>query len=485
MPPESSDTPPVPASGEDAPGETNVAAHILSVFSWWREIGLAAAAAAALALALFGGLALAAPQYRASATVTLTPLEKRVDTTASILSARQAQMLGFVHHGAVAEAVLARVGDLLDEDERRPKRLFRAIGAELVNPQGRLSVSNMIRISATADDRRKARALADAWAEEYARVANDHGRSLPRQKEALETSTEEQRRKYEAAQRDLEAFLEADDFDRLSRAIRQKRNMLNRLARVRAEALADAHELRRNLRRLIEEAEGLRDQIERGEAANAASNALTITLLKAQAFASSNPLPYRAEVTIAESGAAPDLAGQLADVDALVAALRARHRRVEAVLAAWTEEGERADPADAGLIETAGPAAEGAANGVPVTAQMARLDEEVRELTARQAAAQDLRDRLYKRRNRERDALFVLEDRLRELEVADASLYPQVRKASPAFMARRARPDPVLAAILAGGLGSFAAAGGALLLGSAGRRPPLALRARRPRARGA
>ena len=483
MPPESSDTPPVSAPGEDGPGELNVAAHILSVFSWWREIGLAAAGAAALAFALFGGSALVAPAYRAAATVTLTPLEKRVDTTASIMSARQAQMLGFVHHGAVAEAVLARVGDLLDEGERRPKRLFQSIDAELVNPQGRLNVSNMIRIVATANDRSKARVLANVWADEYVRVANDHGRSLPLQKQALEESTVEQRRNYEAAQQELEAFLEADEIDRLNRAIKQRRNALNRLARVRTDALADAHDLRRGLRRLIEEAEGLRDQIRRGEAANDASNALTITLLKAQAFASSNPLPYRAEVVIAEPGASLDLAGQRADVDALIAALRTRHRRVEAVLAVWTEEDARADPADAGLLEIADSASGGGTNGVPVTAQMAQLYEEVQEMAARREAAKALQSELFERRNRERDALFALEDRLRQLEVDDASLYPQVRKASPAFVARRARLDPVLAAILAAGLGLFGGAGGALLLDSAGRRPPLALRARRKRAR--
>ena len=482
MPPEASD-PPAPPPGADEPGESNLAAHILSVFSWWREIGLAAAAAAALALALLGGRALVAPQYSAVATVTMVPLEKRVDTTASIMSARQAELIGLVHHGDVASAVLARVGGLLDEKERRPRRLFRAIAAALVNPQGRLNVSYLISVSATADDRSKARVLANAWAEEYVRVANGRRRSDPAQAETIRAAAEAQRRNYEAAQRDVEAFLEANEIDRLTRAIRHKRSTLNRLSRVRAEAVADAHELRRTLRRLIEEAEGLRDQIGRGEAPGGASSALTIALLKAQAFASSSPLPYRAEVVIAEPGAALDPAGQRADVEALVAALRARYRRVEAVLAAWAEEDERAAPADAGLIEVADPALGDEAGRVPVAAQMARLDEEVRDMEARREAEKAGQLELAKRRDREREALFALEDNLRQLEVDDASRYPEIRLASPAVMARRTGVNPVMAAVLAGGLGVFAGAGGALLLDSAGRRPPLARRARRRRAR--
>lgn len=483
MPPESSDTPPVSAPDEDGPGELNVAAHILSVFSWWREIGLAAAGTAALAFALFGGLALVAPRYSAVATVTMVPIEKRVGATASIMSARQAELIGLVHHGDVASAVLARVDDLLDEKERRPTRLFRAIDAHLVNPQGRLNVSYLISISARADDRSTAQVLANAWAEEYVRVANGRRRSDPAQAETIRAAAEAQRRNYEAAQRDVEAFLESNEIDRLTRAMRHKRSTLSRLSRVRAEAVADAHELRRTLRRLIEEAEGLLDQIRRGEAPSGASSALTISLLKAQAFASSSRLPFRAEVVMAEPGAVSDPADRRADVEALVAALRARYHRVEAVLAAWAEEDERADPADAGLIEIADPALGGKASRVPVAAQMARLDEEVRDMEARREAAKAGKLELEKRRDREREALFALEDSLRQLEVDDASRYSEVRLASPAVMARRAGLNPVMAAVLAGGLGVFAGAGGALLFDSAGRRPPLALRARRRRAR--
>ena len=482
MPPEASD-PPAPPPGADEPGESNLAAHILSVFSWWREIGLTAAAAAALALALIGGYALIAPRYSAVATVTMVPLEKRVGATAAIMSARQAELLGLVHHGDVANAVLARVGGLLDEKERQPRRLFRTIGASLVNPQGRLDVSYLISVSANADDRRKAQVLANAWTEEYVRAANERRRSDPAQAETIRAAAEAQRRNYETAQRDVEAFLESNEIDRLSRTIVQKRGTLNRLSRVRAEAVADAHELRRTLRRLIEEAEGLLDQMRRGEAPGGASSALTIALLKAQAFASSSPLPYRAEVVIAQPDAALDPADRRADVEALVAALRARHRRVEAVLAAWAEEEERADPADAGLIEIADPAAGGEENRVPVAAQMARLDEEVRDMEARREAAKARKTELAKRRDREREALFALEDSLRQLEVDDASRWPEVRLASPAIMARRIGMNPVMAAVLAGGLGVFAGAGGALLLDSAGRRPPLARRARRRRAR--
>ncbi len=484
MPPEASE-PPVPAPGADEPGESSLAAHILPVFSWWREIGLAAAAAAAIALALFGGRALIAPQYRAAATVTISPIEQRPGSTGSTMSARQAELLGLVHHGDVATAVIAQVGDLLDEKERRPRRLLRAIGAGLVNPQGRLNVSYLISVSARANDRLNAQLLANAWAGEYVRVANERRRSVPAQAEAIRAAAQAQRRNYEAAQRDVEAFLEANEIDRLTRAIRHKRSTLSRLSRVRAEAVADAHELRRTLRRLIEEAEGLLDQIRRGEAPSGASSVLTIALLKAQAFASSSPLPYRTEVVIAEPGAALDPAGQRADVEALVAALRARYRRVEAVLAAWAEEDERADPADAGLIEIADPVPGGGESRVPVAAHMARLDEEVRDMEARREAAKAGKLELEERRDRERKALFELEDKLLELEVHDASVYPEVRMASPAIVARRDGLNPFLATVLAGGLGLFAAAGGALLFDSAGRRPPLALRARRRRAPGA
>lgn len=484
MPPEASD--PLPAPGGDEADEANVATHLLSMFSWWREIGLSAAAAAACALALFGGLALVAPRYHAEATVTMVPISSRVtDPTASGLSARQAELVGLVHHGGVARAVLARVGDLLDEEEREPRRLLNAVTAALINPEGRMKVSNLLSIGAIADDKRKAQVLANAWAEEYVRAVSERLRSGAMRAETIRVAAAAQRRDYEAAQRDVEAFLESNEIARLTRGIRHKRRTLNRLAGVRAEAVADAHGLRRTLRGLIEEAEGLLDQIRRSDSPPAASNALTIMLLKAQAFASSNPSPYGAEVVIADPGAAAsDPAGQRADVEALVVSLRARYRRVEAVLAAWAKDEEGGDPVDAGLIEIADPASGGGESRVPIAEQMARLDEEVRDMEARREAAKAGQLELEKRRDREREALFALEDNLRKLEVDDASLYPDVHMASPAIVARRYGINPFLAAALAGGLGLFAAAGGALLLDSTGRRPPLALRARRKSARG-
>ena len=227
---------------------------------------------------------------------------------------------------------------------------------------------------------------------------------------------------------------------------------------MRAEAVADTHELRRILGRLIEAAEGLRDQMRRGGAPNGASNALMISLLKAQAFASSIPLPYSAELVFAEPDAAPDSAGERADVEALVAALRARYRRVEAALAAWVKEEERADPA-AGLSRDRRPGPRGRGGRVPMVAQMARLDEEMRGMEARREVAVARNLELIKRRNREQEALFTLEDNLLRLGVDDVSRYPEVRLASPAVMAQRTGLNPVVAAVLAGGLGAFAMTG--------------------------
>lgn len=467
MPEAPSDRPPAPPTDKEWGGADNTASHILELFSWWREIGLAAAAAAALGLAVCGGLWIVAPEYVATGSVTMRPL-KDTGALASNLSARQAEMIGFVTHDEIIGAAIRRLDGVLGEKALQPKHLFSSIEAKLADPEGRLKVSNMIYITATASTPEKTLALARVWLEEYVRVANEHRWPLPVQYETFLLAVEEQRDIFATAQENFAAFLASNPVDRLTRAIERKRATLDRLASVRVNAVSDALDLRRSLRRLIEEAEGLQGQIRSGGAASVDSNALTVTLLKAKAFASSTSLGADAEIVIGDRSGAADLASQRVDVESLVATLRSRYRRVEAALAAWF-----ADPTEARLIEVAAAHPDGEAEGVAVAARMAELDAEVQTMEVERELAAARRTQLETERDREWQALSDMEDGLRTLDVERASLVPYIRPASRPFVAERRGLHPLLAAFAAGTLGMFAMLGCALLLNAAGRRPPL------------
>lgn len=463
-----SDRPPASPTDEEWEGADNIASHILGLFSWWREIGLAAAAAAALGFAVCGGLWIVAPEYVSTGSVTMRTLEN-TGALASNLSARQAEMVGFVKHGEIVDAAIQRLDGVFVEKELQPKYLLSSIEAKLADPEGRLKVSNMIYITATANSPEKALALAQIWQEEYVRVANEHRRPLPEQYRAFRLAVTDQRNRYATAQENLVAFLASNPVDRLTRAIERKRATLDRLASVRVNAVSDALDLRRSLRRLIEEAEGLQGQIRSGGAASVDSNTLTVTLLKAKAFASSTSLGADAEIVIGDRSGAADLANQRVDVESLVVTLRSRYRRVEAALAAWF-----ADPTEARLIEVAATHPDGKAEGVAVAARMAELDAEVRTMEREREIAAARRTQLETERDRERQALVDMEGGLRRLDIEQASLEPYIRPASIPFVATRRGLRPLLAAFAAGALGMFAMLGCALILGAAGRRPPLA-----------
>lgn len=468
MPEAPSDRPPAPPTDEEWGGADNTASHILELFSWWREIGLAAAAAAAFGLAVCIGLRIAAPEYAATGSVTMREIEN-TGALASKLSARQAEMVGFVEHSEIVDAAIRRLDGVLGEKDLQPKRLLSSIEARLADPEGRLKVSNMIYITATGNSPEKTLALARVWQEEYVRVANKHQRPLPDQYEAFLLAVEDQRDLYATAQENLAAFLASNPVDRLTRAIERKRATLDRLASVRVNAVSDALDLRRSLRRLIEEAEGLQGQIRSGGAASVDSNTLTVTLLKAKAFASSTSLGADAEIVIGDRSGAADLASQRVDVESLVATLRSRYRRVEAALAAWF-----ADPTEARLIEVAAAHPDGEAEGVAVAARMAELDAEVRAMEVEREIAAARRTQIETERDRERGALAQMQDGLRALNVEYASIRPYIRPASRPFVAKRRGLHPLVAAFAAGALGMFAMLGCALVLGAAGRRPPLA-----------
>ena len=463
-----SDRPTVPPTDEEWGEADNTASHILTLFSWWREIGLAAAAAAALGLAICGGLRIADPEYVSTGSVTLRPL-KNTGALAAQLSARQAEMVGLVRHSAILEATRRRLGGVFSEEELEHRELLGAIEAKLANPEGRLKVSNMIYVSAIANSREKSIDLSRIWLEEFVRVANEHRRPLPDQYATYLLAVEDQENRYATAQETLTAFIESNPVDRLTRAIERKRATLDRLASVRVNAVSDALDLRRSLRRLIEEAEGLQGQIRSGGAASVDSNALTVTLLKAKAFASSTSLGADAEIVIGDRSGADDLASQRIDVESLVATLRSRYRRVEAALAAWF-----ADPTEARLIEVAAAHPDGEAEGIAVAARMAELDAEVRAMEAEREIAAARRVQLEVERDRERKVLSEMEDGLRDLDIQRTALEPYVRPASFPIFAQRRGLDPFMAALAAGAFGMFAMLGCALILGAAGRRPPLA-----------
>lgn len=225
--------------------EIDLREYVLVLVAWWREIVLLTVLAALLgAGAILALRAIQPPVYEAAATVAIsrtrtdinfderfrTLSEEDMQAVASNATARRSALVGLVSNGAIARAVIDRLGGLLETEEQIPANLLGAVEAELALPDGSRGDSDLIRIKATADSPEKAAAIANAWAEEYVRQVNLLYGQIPAELVAsVTTELQNAQTAYETAQKALEAFVANNEIDRLNRLITEKREIIQSL----------------------------------------------------------------------------------------------------------------------------------------------------------------------------------------------------------------------------------------------------------------
>lgn len=222
----------VPASDRwAAEDEIDLRQYLDVLIRWWREIVLITLSAVVLAAVgiLLARLILPA-QYEASADVAIVrtvsdvnfderfrtnPEELRTDTAS--LSARRSALLGLVATGAIAQEVIAQLGDTLTVEEQNPANLLEMVEATLGSPDGVRTDSDLIRIKITADEPEKAAAIANAWARLYVSEVNTIYGQVPNEVLAsIENELAAAEQQYLTSQANLEAFIAGNRIDELS-----------------------------------------------------------------------------------------------------------------------------------------------------------------------------------------------------------------------------------------------------------------------------
>ena len=316
--------------------------YLQTLLSWWREILLITLLAALVSGVIYVILDnLEEPTFRASSSVIVARVtnnanfDDRFQTfsdetggNAAINVSRRGALLGLVRTGAVAQAVVAELGDQLPPNLQEPAQLLEIIEAEVAPSADSRNPSDLIRIYATTKSPAMAAAIANSWSTHYVQQVNDlFGQVPPEVIASVEGELVLSNESYQQAQRALESFIASSQAQTLNRQIREKQTLIDAMQAGRQTALAaildqdqaarltlftdlvDAqvnsaqavlveqveeqltqlsqlHALRNQTRRALDQANALLAQIQEGGDAAVASNALALQLLKTQIFAS-------------------------------------------------------------------------------------------------------------------------------------------------------------------------------------------------------
>ena len=475
-------------SGSTAPDsletEFDLREGILVLAAWWREIVGLAVVAMVLGTAFY----IITLEYETAADVVVlrartgvvfdderfTTLEGR-QPAAELLAGRDT-LFGLASSGAVALAVSEHLNEEASGIQWQPAALMESVDAELVGVRGarntRGQASAMVRITARADSPEHAALIANAWAEAYVDLVNTL--YAPNSAEQLASITGElaaAQEAYDAAQRDLEEFVSANEARRVEQEISARVAVLEGYFDSAIKSLSENRATRRRVRRLLAAAQSLRDQIDAGGAAGLVSNGLAIQLLKVEAYVTAAkvtpplaPLPATSLLKNAgrndgesidnmtalmldfnDFSDSPDLtldfgnfsethtdaAAQQADVEGLDHALQSWLRRLDLAIARLST-----DLLSSGFYQTlpaipgepGAPAAEGSAGFDGIDghyADIRTLEARLEALNKREAQLTSQRDRLF-------TASDVLRNKEAEFRLAAAVSQPELRLASPA-----------------------------------------------------
>lgn len=256
---------PTPVDAWEADDEIDLRKYIDVLIKRWREIVVITLAIIVLtAAAVLGLRLLQAPEYEADAAVAIVRTQTQVTfddrfTTSSSevgntdINSRRTALLGLVFNGAIAERVIAELGNQLAANEQEPAMLLRRIDATLSTPGGRTGQSDLIAITARADTPAKAAAIANAWARYYVQEVNRiYGQVPDEMLASVQSELDQAKANYETAQRDLEQFLATSPINALRRQAKETEEAIAALQRANTEALSTyIQEILTSYRRIV------------------------------------------------------------------------------------------------------------------------------------------------------------------------------------------------------------------------------------------
>ena len=362
-----------------------------------------------------------------------------------------------------ALAVSEHLNEQATDFQWQPAALLKSVDAELVGARGarntRGETSAMVRITARAGSPSHAALIANAWAEAYVNLVNTL--FAPNSAWQLDSITDElvqAQQAYDAAQRELEAFVAANEARSLEQEIRAKVAVVEGYFDSEIQGLNENRATRRRLGRILAAVQSMRAEVDAGGEAGQVSNTLAIQLLKVEAYvmaAKITPPMNKGDdrgslgnltslvldfndssgltLDVSFGGTHADAVDQQADLEALDHALRSWLAALDQTIAV-----QGANLLSSGSYSAFPPTVPGPSNtpvsddDAPVFATIEGHYEAIRSLEARLEALGRQEEQLTSQRDRLFTALDVLLNKEAELRLAAVVSQPELRLASPA-----------------------------------------------------
>ncbi len=316
--------------------------YFLALFRWWRQI----AGLIVLAMLVSGiAVALRRPMYEAKVSVailsyrTTFELEPTMETVTDVGSQRKA-LVTLAENVTIAENVVMDLGERLPED-------FRYVGDLMEMVSAKAQDTDLVEITVRSSDPNVSVMVAQAWAKAYERHINEvYAGAGPYALVALVAQGDAAKRDYQTAQESLIAYTAENPVASLQRMVQEKQATLDARLLARTSSLEEYLSRRVELQRLRQSAASLLAVAREGGSASVESNSMAIAVLKTRALAWMSE-EQGSGLTLQVSGSATGgtAQGQIADLQALVAALDGEIAQTVEAIAAASAQGD-ADSAE-------------------------------------------------------------------------------------------------------------------------------------------
>ena len=190
------------------------------------------------------------------------------------IKARRQALEALVKSSSVAAEVIAKLGPMLEPEERDASALLGMVETEMDG--------DLIGIKVRGKDPKKITAIANAWGEAYESYVNELYGGRAQSPTNIQAQVAEAKKTYQQAEEALARFMGDNKIQSLAREIEAKQ-----------QALADYYATKQKLDRLIADARALREKLREGSASRPTANSLSILLLQANAFVASTNLPLQ------------------------------------------------------------------------------------------------------------------------------------------------------------------------------------------------
>jgi hypothetical protein len=409
-----------------------------------------------------------------------------------------------VGNPAIAQTVLDELGNRLPAGERDISSLLESVEGQVA------SRSDSIEILVTNKDPMLAADIANAWANVFADHVNAvySGEGTGEVYQSIQRQAAEAKSEYDEAQSALEAFLVDNRADEYQRQVDEQRAMIESLSTARtlsastivsntmlsqltvfnqqvgdlATQLTQVYSDTRKVDRLLMDARDMRDQVQSGGPGAVSSNALALTLLKSQVFASNEGAQ---DLLVQTNPVASTPDETVTDLTGLISTLEARQSTLKGQIQTLSDQllgtANTQSVPGSGFVDSELPPADQAqatlqslsqlkgldsvANldlvGTPIEEKIRQLEGQVNYLHMQLAQERAREQELTRARDLAWDTYKNLATKQAELKVASQTRGTEVTLAAPAAVPRAdavsGTKNVALAAVVGLILGTFSA----------------------------